>query len=94
MIPQLGDPGGFALGPRTFQTLEAAGIRQTGWQWRYNTNLSRPTRSYPPHRDRAGNFIVTFPDDGYYPGDHKGCLCQATPVLHGPDGRFVSLPST
>lgn len=89
-VPQLGNPGGFALGERVLNTLGAVGVRQTGWRWRYNTQVPRPTGGFPPHLELAGAHLTELPaDGGFYPGDHRGCLCDAVPVLRGPDGRFL-----
>lgn len=73
------------------QALELIGVQQSGWQWRYNPSVRRPGGQFGPHRAQAGKYLQLLPDDdGFYPGDHKGCRCQATPVLRGPDGRFVT----
>jgi hypothetical protein len=89
--PQLNDPGGFALSASVLASLSTVGIRQTGWRWRYNSAVNRPTGSFGPHLELAGSFVQTLPtDEGWTPGDHNGCRCQAAPVLRGPDGRFLA----
>jgi hypothetical protein len=89
-VPRLNDPGGFALGERVLSALTTVGVRQTAWRWRYNTQVPRPTGSFEPHRELAGSHLQELPsEEGYWPGDHHGCLCEAVPVLRGPDGRFL-----
>lgn len=86
--PRTGDPGGFGLGRRVTGELAQLGISQTQWRWKYGIG-SRD--SFPPHLNLAGAFLEQLPtDDGWYPGDHKGCMCTSVPVLRGSDGRFVT----
>jgi hypothetical protein len=89
-VPQLNDPGGFGLSSSVLEAMSVVGIRQTGWRWRYNPSVPRPTGAFGPHLDLAGASLQELPsDEGWYPGDHQGCRCAAVPVLRGPDGRFV-----
>ncbi len=90
-IPELNDPGGFALSGRVLAALSVIGVRATGWRWRYNTSVPRPTGSYGPHLELAGAHLPSLPtEEGLYPGDHSGCRCESVPVLRGPDGRFLA----
>ena len=87
--PTAAQPGGLALGTLTMSALGDAGILATGQRWVYAPGISRD--EFPPHRALAGTFHDTLPTgDGWYPSDHRGCLCTAEPVLRSPDGRFVS----
>jgi hypothetical protein len=71
-----------------YSALGDAGIFQTGVQWVYSPGISRD--GFPPHRELAGTFHEFVPtESGYYPGDHKGCLCHDEPILRSPDGRFI-----
>jgi hypothetical protein len=82
-------PGGLALGSITLSALRDVGISQAGIQWVYSPGVSRS--EFPPHRALAGMFFDFLPTpDGWYPGDHKGCLCGDVPVLRGAGGRFVT----
>lgn len=91
-VPTLGDPGGYALSVTVLDALGRVGVRATGWRWAYNTAIPRPTGSFGPHRELAGAHLIELPSpDGWYPGDHRGCCCEAVPVLRGPDGRFATV---
>ena len=82
-------PPGLLTGPRWRLALRALEITQTGWEWR----AGFPTRPFPPHTSLSGTFFRDWQDDAliaggtfpgvshYYPGDHRGCLCDAIPVL-------------
>lgn len=90
--PVINDPGGFALGAQVIAVLQELGVRQTGWRWRYNSAVPRPTGSFGPHLELAGATLQALPtDEGWYPGDHVGCRCESVPVLRGPDGRFLQV---
>jgi hypothetical protein len=58
------------------------------WRWRYGTHFRG--RPFPPHEGLDGRYMTTFGTlDGYYPGDHKGCLCMIEPVYRR---RFDPVP--
>jgi hypothetical protein len=87
--PTPAQPGGLALGSVVYSALGDAGIFQTGVRWVYSPGIGRD--EFPPHRALAGDFFDYLPTgDGWYPGDHKGCMCHDEPVLRSPDGRFVA----
>jgi hypothetical protein len=68
--------------------LQDAGVALTGYQWVYSPGIAR--NEFPPHRALAGVFVDFMPtSEGWYPGDHKGCMCSTRLILRGPDGRFL-----
>lgn len=73
------DPRGYAVGVLANRAIERRGLRLTQWRWRYG----REHRDSPfqPHRELAGRFMkLDGTLNGWYPGDHKGCLCAVAPV--------------
>ena len=81
------DPRGFATGSMVTAMISSAhDITLQQWRWRYGTAFRR--RSFDPHRQLDGQFMTaTGTLNGYYPGDHKGCLCLAEPVFVEVDTR-------
>jgi hypothetical protein len=79
---------GMALSPGVIRGLATvAGLRISQCRWRYG-DIALRQQPFLPHLDQAGNY--TTPDgrtgdgfDGYgwYPGDHKGCLCRLVPIF-------------
>jgi hypothetical protein len=81
--------GGPASGERMLRLLARTGAVQVAWRW----DVGMPSVPFPPHQALSGLVFATwdaeqltnaagFPHAGhYYPGDHKGCQCDAVPVL-------------
>jgi ADP-ribosyltransferase exoenzyme len=84
------DPRGFAVGVLTTQGLAEQGIRLQEWRWRYGPAMRE--NPYPKHRELDGRFVTLEGTlDGFYPGDHKGCLCSVVPVYAtGDPSRVMS----
>lgn len=84
--PTTRDALGFAVGVLSSKQLERQGVRFTQWRFRYGTlHRSEP---FVEHKAQDGRFAtVEGTVNGWYPGDHKGCLCGLTPVL-----RPISTP--
>lgn len=85
-----GSVGGVATGPRSLGTLTRLGLAVVGWEW----HTGAPSVPFPPHSALEGlrftswddpalaNSAGTFPGFGhYFPGDHRGCQCDAVPVV-------------
>lgn len=84
--PTTQDALGFAVGVLSSKDLARQGVRFTQWRFRYGT-LHRED-PFVEHKDQDGRFATKEGTvDGWYPGDHTGCLCGLTPVL-----RPVSVP--
>lgn len=81
--------GGVATGPQTQRALRVVGYTVTAWTW----NHGSPTNPFPPHSSLAGHTFGSWDDESlingagwppfstYFPGDHVGCTCSATPVF-------------
>ena len=90
-------PPGLLTGARWRAALRALELEPVEWEWR----AGFPTRPFPPHQALSGAIFRDWQDDQltaggtfpatshYYPGDHRGCLCDAVPVLsrRDPGGR-------
>jgi hypothetical protein len=84
-------PRGLALGQRTRASLKDNGFLITSETWRYGF----PSREFPAHRNLSGltfesrespSLLVSpvyawLGVSHYFPGDHKGCLCQIVPTI-------------
>lgn len=84
--PTPADPMGFAVGVLTGKQLEKQGVRFTQWRFRYG---SAP-RSHPFTHHKAQDGRYADQDGtvaGWWPGDHRGCLCSLSPVY-----RRISQP--
>lgn len=78
---------GMALSPGVLDGLANQGRRVVQCRWRYGD--AQREHPFVPHRKLAGKF--TTPEGragpgfdgftGWYPGDHKGCLCSLVPVF-------------
>ena len=89
--PSRQNPGGFGSGRHTLDALESQRkVVLAGWQWAYGALLNRK-HPYLEHHALRGGFFLDLPTPGgYWPGDHKGCLCEAVPRLRDSvTGRFV-----
>lgn len=78
--PTQADPYGRAVGVLTNQQLADQGLQFRQWRWRYG---SAPREDpFLPHREQSGRFAAAADGavNGWWPGDHKGCLCQLAPV--------------
>lgn len=72
--------------------LAAKGVTLAAWQWAYRVDIRRE-HPFRDHRELAGAMFVELPTPGgWWPGDHKGCLCDAVPRLRDlGTGRFVTV---
>ena len=85
------DPRGFAVGVTSTEQLAAQGLRLRQWRWRYGADVRE--RPFEPHRELAGRFMTLDGTlDGWYPGDHKGCLCGVAGVFVVAGTRRVVTP--
>jgi len=83
---------GVALSTGVLDALKTLGVRIVQCRWRYGIG-ARLFGPFQPHYELAGAFTTLEGHagagfdgfDGWYPGDHKGCLCSVVPVF-GPDG--------
>lgn len=74
------DPRGLAVGPLLNKLLEKEyGLKLQQWRWLYGSAWRE--NPYLPHVQISGRFMTSMGElDGFYPGDHKGCLCTVEPV--------------
>jgi hypothetical protein len=82
-------PPGLLSGPRWRSALRQLELQPNEWEWR----AGFPTHPFPPHSALSGTIFRDWQDDQlaasgtfpavshYYPGDHRGCLCDAVPVF-------------
>jgi hypothetical protein len=62
------------------------GLELRRWRWRYGTHYR--DAPFGEHRKLDGEYMTTIDQlDGYYPGDHRGCLCVAVPELRRRDDQ-------
>jgi hypothetical protein len=85
-------PRGLALGPDARQRIADAGYQTEAYEWRYGDPGWRRT-NFPPHLALNGtrfsswtapaleSYTTWLSVSHYYPGDHRGCRCQAVPVV-------------
>lgn len=96
--------GGIATGERMLSAAEQAGAAMEGFVWVYGA-ASR--QSFEPHLRLAGKFFWNFDDhvlrnngtwpstSHFYPGDHKGCVCDFSPQIYAtPNLEQNAGPST
>jgi hypothetical protein len=81
--------GGVATGPQTLRALRIVGYTVASWEWHHGA----PTITFPPHAALSGTSFTSWdapeltnggawpPFSTYFPGDHVGCSCSATPVF-------------
>lgn len=81
---------GVATGTIMQRVLAGKGVMTEGYEWVYGT---APRETFPPHLRLSGTFFESFDDDAlinsggfpgvghYHPRDHRGCLCDAKPVM-------------
>lgn len=84
-------PTGVATGPLTMGVLEARGMAVDGYRWDYGP-AARAT-PFHPHMRLDGRTFRTFDDavlanssgfppfGHFFPGDHRGCVCDAEPII-------------
>lgn len=90
-----GTSGGPASGESMMRYVRTLGAVTVAWRW----ETGMPARPFHPHHQLAGVVFSAFddprlingsgyPSGGYYhPGDHKGCQCDAVPLLvFNPEG--------
>jgi hypothetical protein len=81
-INSLTSPQGWATiatGPLSDRAAAMAGRVVLGYLWDYRPELERS--SFVDHLDMHGVFGFNEDDfDGFYVGDHAGCLCSTVPV--------------
>lgn len=82
-------PPGMLTGPRWRTALRRVDIVAQGWTWR----TGFPSHPYRPHTELGGAEFTSWDDpvlangsswprtSHYYPGDHRGCQCDAIPKL-------------
>lgn len=84
------DPRGFAVGVLANRLLERAGLRLRQWRWFYGA-LSLRENPFEDHVALNGKFVnLEGAASGFYPGDHKGCMCSLEPVYQR-EGQGVAL---
>lgn len=92
--------GGPASGVRMLRLVQRTGARQVAWRW----DVGMPAVPFPPHQALDGLVFQSwddeqlasagFPNRGhYYPGDHRGCQCDAVPVLIWAEESPSSVPA-
>jgi len=89
-FPEAPPAAGFATGPLTLEALATRGVTLAGWQWAYRVDIRRD-HPFHDHRVLAGQVFAELPTpSGWWPGDHRGCLCDAVPKLRDTGtGRFA-----
>lgn len=86
-----GAAGGVATGPAVLDAAARVGYATVGWEWA----TGAPSRPFEPHRSLEGVQFTDWSDPQlasagwpgfgfYFPGDHKGCTCDAVPVMVAP----------
>lgn len=91
MGPQPCEPmafDGMALSPGIIRRLATiSGLRISQCRWRYGDVALRHA-PFVPHVEQAGNYTTPdgrvglgFDGGGWFPGDHKGCLCRLVPIF-------------
>lgn len=82
-------PGGLSTGLRTRSMYRALGVAIIGYRW----ETGAPTHPFEPHHALAGFQFEAWDDPRltnfsgwprvayFYPGDHRGCQCDAVPVV-------------
>lgn len=89
-------PAGVATGPTTLEAAHAQGAKMEAYRWDYG-GAPRQT-PFAPHKALHGRMFTSFDDpalakfpgqtfppfDHYFPGDHKGCICDAEPIMATP----------
>lgn len=85
------DPRGFAVGVLSNRQLRRGGLRLRQWRWRYGSPADR-ANPFPDHVALEGRFMsLDGVVDGFFPGDHAGCLCSVEPVYQR-EGEGRALP--
>lgn len=86
--------GGVAAGSSTMSALGTIGIRPSGYRWSYGDPALRGS-TFKPHLELDDVVFSSWTDPKlanvdpwprepfFYPGDHKGCECDAYPILVG-----------
>lgn len=79
--PTFQDPQGFAIGVLSVKDLKGQNVDLVQWRFSYGP-LTR-TEPFEPHKHVDGQFMTAEgqTSEGWYPGDHKGCLCAMKPVF-------------
>lgn len=88
-VAQQAAPGGLTTGPRVRSTLGRLGAVVLLWRW----TTGMPARPFDPHQRLEGAEFDSWDDpqltnggrwpgySHYFPGDHRGCQCDVTPVI-------------
>lgn len=79
------EPGafdGFALSPGIVRRLaHVSGLKIVQCRWRYG-DIALRQRPFAPHVALAGRYTgLDGQVDGWYPDDHRGCLCRLVPIF-------------
>jgi hypothetical protein len=82
-------PAGLTSGARVRQTMSQLGLLTTAYEW----HVGMPSMPFEPHQRLAGLRFTAWDDVAlsnagpwprssfYYPGDHRGCQCDAVPII-------------
>lgn len=74
------DPHGLAVGALANEELTRRGLKLTQWRWEYGTLADRQS-PFDDHVALDGRFMTLDGMlQGFFPGDHRGCLCAVEPV--------------
>jgi hypothetical protein len=79
---------GFALSPGVVRRLaHVSGLRIVQCRWRYG-DIALRKRPFQDHLDLSGQYTAPdgtvglgFNGQGWFPGDHQGCLCRLVPIF-------------
>lgn len=86
---QTAGPSGLTTGVRVRNAMAELGLLTTAYEWR----VGMPSQPFEPHQRLAGLVFTSWEDEGltnagpwprtgfYFPGDHRGCQCDAVPVI-------------
>lgn len=95
--------GGLSAGESTITALGTVGIRPTGYRWSYGDPALRGS-PFLPHLALDDLVFSGWTDPQlantsswphtpwYFPGDHKGCECDAYPILSPPPSTLTTGP--
>lgn len=92
--PDPTQPRGLATGAQAQDWLQAGGVVTTGYEWQ----VGAPKQPFEPHQNLAGTVFERWTSEVLapplaaewlgvsfmFPGDHRGCQCQAVPIVESP----------
>lgn len=94
-------PSGVATGPTVLDAARGAGATIDAYRWDYG---QAPRHTFEPHKRLDGVVFRDFDDEAlrnthgfppfshFFPGDHRGCLCDAEPIVL-PAGDLAAAPA-